>query len=129
MDDLDQRLLALAIKRAELDKAKEHVKLLQEAFDTENFQLAEYMFTAELGTRTVQGIQFIPVEKIYSKVEDEAVFMEWVRANDMWDVTHARNANKINALCNELKEGRQDMPPGINPNFVEHKISIRGGKS
>ena len=125
MSDFEKDLLQLQALGDEYDVLMEKAKAVGAQYDELSWKLATEMEASNRGTVTLYGYQFIPTQKVYSKVEDKAAFDEWVRANDMWDVTHMVSAQKINAYCNELMEAKKETPPGVNPGLVKHTISIR----
>lgn len=124
--DVDLRRLAdLADQIDDLDAKK---KLLGESFEKLSYQLAMYMEGTGCRSKKLDNVNFIKSQRVFSKVEDKEALMNWVKKNAAWDLIMAVNTSKLTGFCNECLENKQEVPPGVSPNFIKHYVQIRRGQ-
>lgn len=122
MQEEFKKLLALDDK---IETLKAELKALNDEYDSMSWRLAVEMEQSNIDSMKVDGINFIKSQRVFAKVEDTVAFHDWVRANDMWPVTHMISAQKINSYVKELVAASQELPPGVNPGHVKHFVQIR----
>jgi hypothetical protein len=121
----DQSLRRLADLDRSLEEAKARVSELTAEFDNLSWQLSQYMMSTGCKSKTLDGIRFTQTERIYSKVEDKDALRTWIMNNDAYDLLMAVHASKLTAYVNECKENGQEIPPGVNPNFIKYSVKIK----
>ena len=121
----DAKLRQLAELDRQLEEHKAELKQLTQQFDDLSWQLSQYMIQTHCKSKILDGISFTQKEKVYSKVEDKDALRTWIIDNDAMDLLMAVHSSKLTAFVNECKENGQDIPPGVNPNFIKYFVKVK----
>jgi hypothetical protein len=117
-----RRLASLGVSIDDLDSQR---KLLNEEYEELSYRLAIYMDQTGVDSKKLDGINFIKSQRAFAKVEDKAALMEWIKQNAAYDLLMAINSSKITGYCNECLETGLETPPGVNPGYIKHSVTIR----
>lgn len=125
--ELDDKLAKLKDLDDALELAKAEVKRLNEEYEQLNWEITQHFELTGTAGKKVHGKNFIMAQRTFSKIEDAAAFEAWVENNDAFKLLYARNANKLNAYCEEALKNGENIPDGVTPGFVKKYIQIRKG--
>ena len=121
--DMDLRRLAdLSDLIDELDAKR---KAANADYDDLEYKLAQYMEQTGCDSKKLDGITFSKTQRAFAKVEDKVMLMDWIQQNNAYDLLMAIHASKVTGYTNECIANGVDTPPGVNPGYIKHGISIR----
>lgn len=125
--ELDQKLEALKLLYEEVEAAENILKALNTRYEELNQEIAQHFVTTGTQGKKVHGKNFILTSRTFTKLEDPVSFEAWVESNNAFKLLYARNANKLNAYCEEAIKNGEELPAGVTPGFTKQSITIRKG--
>lgn len=121
----DDRLRELA-RLDEIIAGKEsELKGLEATHESLSYTLAQYMLRTECKRKEISGFLFTQKQRVYSKVEDKAALASWIANNNAVDLLMAVHPSKLTGYVNECVETGNEIPAGVNPNYIKYSVSVK----
>ena len=112
LNELIAKYISLRDKKSEIEtECKEKVAKIAVVMDKMEAALLQAMEESGAESfKTDEGTAY-RTEKVSCTTADKNVFLEFIRANNLWALLDAR---PLKAGIQEYKEQHEDLPPGIN---------------
>lgn len=121
----DDRLRELARLSELIDQKESELKGLSSTHESLSYTLAQYMLRTECKKKEVSGILFTQKQRVYSKVEDKEALRQWIEQNNAVDLLMSVHPSKLTGYVNECVEAGNEIPAGVNPNFIKYSVSVK----
>lgn len=125
VETFEEQLRYLAKISKEVDQAAKVLKELKAEQEGLSYALAQYMMQGSVKSIVLDNIKFTQKQSVFSKVEDKEGLRQWILDNDAVDLVMAVHPSKLTAYCNEQLEAGNDIPTGVNPNFIKYYVHVK----
>jgi vacuolar-type H+-ATPase subunit I/STV1 len=121
----DDRLRELARLSEVIDTKESELKGLATTYESLSYTLAQYMLRTECKKKELSGWLFTQKQRVYSKVEDKEALRAWIAAHDAVDLLMTVHPSKLTGYVNECVETGNEVPAGVDPNFIKYSVSVK----
>jgi len=113
--------------KLQYQEAKAQYEALKSQFDKRQSELMERMENDSVEGLKVDGVNFVPTETIYGKVDDRREFVEWAKENMPELLEEKERKDVLNETVRQMLDDGEILPPGIGFTVREY-ISQRAAK-